>query len=102
MTATDPFRALTFLGELTSKMPITVDEFLEFAESVAANSSDRDAWQQYAATHYADERLETARREIVRICIADDPNGIAAGQLTERASKEVFEVAAKSRHTIED
>lgn len=81
-------------------MPVSVEDLLTFADSVAANQCDNETWQKFAKTHYPDEIVEAARREIVRICIDDDPNGSANGALTEQASKAVTEVATKLRLSV--
>ncbi|MDJ0698666.1 MAG: hypothetical protein QNJ07_02315 [Woeseiaceae bacterium] len=74
-------------------MPHKSEEFIRFAQSVAANESDYAAWQQFAETSYEDEAIEEARLRIVDICTVDDSLGNPLWPLTEEASEEIRQVA---------
>ena len=70
---------------------ITID-FVEFAKAVARNEFNYGSWQRYAVTHYADEKIEEARREIVRICNDDDSIGSDLWPITDAAAIEILRV----------
>jgi hypothetical protein len=82
-------------------MPLTIDEFMVFAEAVAKNESDYAAWQRFAVTHYAEERIEKARIEIVRICNDDDSIGNEIWPLTESAANQILDIVKSLGQKIE-
>jgi len=72
-----------------------IEEFLEFAESVIAESVTTQMWEKYAVNHYADEALEKARREMVETIISFDPKGEG-----KRLSSEVKERIKQIRNEL--
>jgi hypothetical protein len=51
-------------------VPITRDEFIAFILRVASGAYSDADWQRMAITHYGDERMEDARRKLVRYVLS--------------------------------
>ena len=45
------------------------EAFADFLDKLAAGTSSRADWVEYAVTHYQDEKMEERRRDCVRLAI---------------------------------
>jgi hypothetical protein len=76
-------------------MKITKDDLSRFILQVAERSYSRDDWQRIAVNHYSDEKMEEARRKLVRyVCGYAPPPEQSGLTLKELLHDIIAELAA--------
>lgn len=73
---------------------MTKMEFADRIDEFASGRLDGPSWEQFFVAHYADETIEAARRDVVRVAIKTD------GGLSNVQAEEVRGIAVNLREEV--